>query len=80
MFLAKEQDACLVDVFTVGTVSTETTGAWSTLPGAVRRAVAVHPAEARVRETPVCKGFKTVTSEPTESQNTLHVFKTLSVL
>ena len=63
----------------MGTVSAETTGARPALPGAVRRAVAVRPAEARVGETPVCRGFKTAASEPTGSQNAPYKVSTYSL-
>lgn len=47
----------LVNVFTVGTISTETSRAWATLPGSIWSAVAIHSTKAWVRKTAICKGF-----------------------
>lgn len=43
----------LIDICTVSSVTTETHGAWSTLPGAIGSTVAVHSAKAWVGETAI---------------------------
>lgn len=48
----------LINVFTVGTISTETSRTWATLPGTIWRTVAIHSPKARVRQTAICKPFR----------------------
>ena len=48
----------LVDVFTVGAISTQTSRARATFPGSIWRAVAVHSPKAWVRQTAICKRFR----------------------
>lgn len=54
----KNRNFYLINIFTVGTISTETSRAWATLPGSIWRAVAIHSPKAWVRQTAICKGFR----------------------
>lgn len=54
----KNRNFYLINVFTVGTISTETSRAWAALPGAIWRTVAIHSPKARVRQTAICKGLR----------------------
>lgn len=54
----KNSNFYLINVSTVGTISTETCWAWATLPGSIWRAVAIHSPKAWVRQTAICKRFR----------------------
>lgn len=54
----KNRNLYLVNVFTVGTISTETSRAWAALPGSIWSAVTVHSSKARVGQTAICKRFR----------------------
>lgn len=54
----KNRNLYLINVFTVGTISTETSRARTTLPGSIWRAVAIHSPKAWIRQTAICKGFR----------------------
>lgn len=54
----KNRNFYLINVFTVGTISTETSRAWATLPGSIWRTVAIHSPKAWIRQTAICKGLR----------------------
>lgn len=48
----------LINVFTMGTISTKASRTWAALPGSIWRAAAIHSAKAWVRQTSICKGLR----------------------
>lgn len=71
----KNRNLYLIYVFTVGTISTETSRTWATLPGSIWRTVAIHSAKAWVRQTTICKLFRRQETETNDGNWSKLVFK-----
>lgn len=54
----KNSNFYLINVFTVGTISTKSSRARATLPRAIGRAAAVHSRKTWVGQTAICKRFR----------------------
>lgn len=54
----KNRNLYLINVFTVGTISAETSRAWATFPGSIWRAVAIHSPKAWVRQAAIYKEYR----------------------